>query len=153
MDADRKKKFRAAITKALSTGTRTARRRRSLTQAEVAELIDVASEVYARIERGEGLPSVITLVALCNVLHESTDRLLGISGAGSALPVMPPVNGRERPPIEIQRLMRTVADFDPRFHRELNRFLRFLQRWRHEQSQATPTGSARARRRSSARTR
>ncbi|MFP2934834.1 helix-turn-helix transcriptional regulator, partial [Pyxidicoccus sp. 3LG] len=68
----------------IGAAARAARTRLELTQADVAERIDVATEVYGRLERGGMLPSVQTLLKLCHELHVSADELLGLASHGAA---------------------------------------------------------------------
>ena len=90
--------------------------RLELTQADVAERIDVATEVYGRLERGGMLPSVQTLLKLCHELNVSSDELLGLAqhassprgGSSSAEAHSAP---SERP--EIRRLLRSLRQLDP----------------------------------------
>jgi transcriptional regulator with XRE-family HTH domain len=59
--------------------SRLARMRAGLTQADVAERIGVATEVYGRMERGRMLPSVPTLLRLCLALRCTPDELMGMA--------------------------------------------------------------------------
>lgn len=59
--------------------SRMARMRAGLTQADVAQRIGVATEVYGRMERGKMLPSVPTLLRLCVVLRSGPDELMGLA--------------------------------------------------------------------------
>lgn len=99
----------------IGAAARAARTRLELTQADVAERIDVATEVYGRLERGGMLPSVQTLLKLCHELHVSADELLGLSashGASNASRASePPPSPQERP--EVRRLLRTVRQLEP----------------------------------------
>lgn len=67
---------------------REARNRLGLTQAEVAEDVEVAEEVYGRLERGGMLPSVPTLVRLCSVLKVEPNDLLRATRAQQGEPTM-----------------------------------------------------------------
>lgn len=78
-------KLAATIGKA----ARTARERLGFTQVEVAELMDLHHIVYNRLERGRMLPSVPTLVRLCEVLKLSPEVALGFS--------RPPKGGKGKP--------------------------------------------------------
>jgi transcriptional regulator with XRE-family HTH domain len=49
-----------------------------MTQADVAERVDMAVEAYGRLERGRVLPRASTLVVLSRELAVSTDQLLGL---------------------------------------------------------------------------
>jgi transcriptional regulator with XRE-family HTH domain len=65
-------------------GARQARMRAGLTQADVAERIGVATEVYGRMERGKMLPSVPTLLRLSVVLRSGPDELMGMASRNSS---------------------------------------------------------------------
>jgi transcriptional regulator with XRE-family HTH domain len=71
---------------ALGGAARSARMRAGLTQADVAERVGIATEVYGRLERGKMLPSVPTLRRLCLALRTSSDEFLGLSSSVSAAP-------------------------------------------------------------------
>ena len=58
---------------------REARLRMRLTQADVAERIGVATEVYGRLERGKLIPSVVTLRKVCRALRLDASAVLGLS--------------------------------------------------------------------------
>jgi transcriptional regulator with XRE-family HTH domain len=97
----------------IGAAARAARMRLELTQADVAERIDVATEVYGRLERGGMLPSVQTLLKLCHELQVSSDELLGLSQhtpspRSAAMEV--PSGPTERP--EIRRLLRSMRQLD-----------------------------------------
>jgi transcriptional regulator with XRE-family HTH domain len=96
----------------IGAAARAARARLELTQADVAERIDVATEVYGRLERGGMLPSVQTLLKLCNELNISADELLGLAAPSSSsrsheAPSSPPERA------EVRRLLRTVRQLSP----------------------------------------
>ncbi|WP_044188990.1 helix-turn-helix transcriptional regulator [Hyalangium minutum] len=98
----------------IGAAARAARMRLELTQADVAERIEVATEVYGRLERGGMLPSVQTLLRLCHELNVSADELLGLSHhtpspRTSEAPSLP----SERP--EIRRLLRNLRQLDPSY--------------------------------------
>ena len=54
-----------------------ARKRRGITQKEIAEKIGVSTSSYKHYENAENLPSLLTLKALADALDVSTDYLLG----------------------------------------------------------------------------
>ncbi|MFL5348576.1 MAG: helix-turn-helix domain-containing protein [Hyalangium sp.] len=62
--------------KKLGRNIRQARCRLGLTQEQMAERIDMAPEVYGRMERGHIVPRLERFVAICRVLGESPDRLI-----------------------------------------------------------------------------
>jgi transcriptional regulator with XRE-family HTH domain len=96
----------------IGAAARAARMRLELTQADVAERIDVATEVYGRLERGGMLPSVQTLLKLCHELNVSSDELLGLTqhGPSTRSTVEVPSAPTERP--EIRRLLRSMRQLD-----------------------------------------
>ncbi|XXF78393.1 helix-turn-helix transcriptional regulator [Myxococcaceae bacterium GXIMD 01537] len=95
----------------IGAAARSARARLELTQADVAERIDVATEVYGRLERGGMLPSVQTLLKLCNELNISADELLGLASSSSSRSHEPAPAPAER--AEVRRLLRTVRQLSP----------------------------------------
>jgi transcriptional regulator with XRE-family HTH domain len=98
----------------IGAAARAARMRLELTQADVAERIEVATEVYGRLERGGMLPSVQTLLRLCHELNVSADELLGLSHhAPSPRSAEAPSLPTERP--EIRRLLRSLRQLDPSY--------------------------------------
>ncbi|HVG60458.1 MAG TPA: helix-turn-helix transcriptional regulator [Hyalangium sp.] len=68
------------LAKTLGQAARGARERLGLTQAQVADMLGLAHVVYNRLENAKMLPSVITLVQLCEALRVTSDELLGRSG-------------------------------------------------------------------------
>lgn len=64
------------LAKQIGKRAREARDALQLTQAEVAERVGIATEVYGRLERGKMMPSVGTLVHLVRVLGVTADQLL-----------------------------------------------------------------------------
>lgn len=98
----------------IGAAARAARARLELTQADVAERIDVATEVYGRLERGGMLPSVQTLLKLCHELNISADELLGLaapSSTSSRSHEAPSNSPPER--AEVRRLLRSVRQLSP----------------------------------------
>jgi transcriptional regulator with XRE-family HTH domain len=88
---------------------RAARMRREMTQADAAELIGIATEVYGRLERGKMLPSVETLRKVSIVLGVSANELLGLPG-DDAESIRQPLS-LDRP--EIRRLVRRARTLSP----------------------------------------
>ncbi len=67
-----------------ATRLRTARLARNMTQARLAELLDVDRRVYNRWERGAALPLLDTLVRIAQVLQISLDMLAGLEAVSEA---------------------------------------------------------------------
>jgi transcriptional regulator with XRE-family HTH domain len=76
----------------IAGAARAARVRLGLTQAEVAGLMDLSAIVYNRLERAKMLPSVPTLIRLCETLQASPGEILGFS--------RPTVRGKLKPSAE-----------------------------------------------------
>jgi transcriptional regulator with XRE-family HTH domain len=92
---------------------RQARLRAGLTQADVAERVGLATEVYGRLERGRMLPSVPSLRRLCIALRMPSDTLLGLNTGEVptwAAEAAPPEEFDEVP--ELRRLMRTLRKLE-----------------------------------------
>ena len=52
------------------------RKERGMTQEQLAELTDIASNSISRIERGLLIPALPTLIEICNALGTSADSVL-----------------------------------------------------------------------------
>jgi transcriptional regulator with XRE-family HTH domain len=101
----------------LGNAARLARGRAGLTQAEVADGMGVAPEVYGRMERGHMLPSVPSLLRLCMTLRSAPDELMGFSPAPSPLESArraSKVPGDLDDTPDIRRLLRYLKRLDPR---------------------------------------
>ncbi|OJT25331.1 transcriptional regulator [Archangium sp. Cb G35] len=96
------------LSKALGDAAREARQKASLTQADVAERIGVATEVYGRLERGLLMPSVPTLRRICLALHLSADALLALSSPQPPIWEEPPPPSSEQEHPAMRRLLRNV---------------------------------------------
>lgn len=100
------------LSKVLGDAAREARQKQALTQADVAERIGVATEVYGRLERGLLMPSVPTLRRLCVALQLSADALLGLGSAQSpAWADSPPPAEPDEP--QMRRLQRHLRKLSP----------------------------------------
>lgn len=58
-----------------------------LRQADVAALVGLSEEPYARLERGLALPRVETLVALAHAFNVTSDSLLGLGAVSTVTTV------------------------------------------------------------------
>ncbi|MBZ4419221.1 helix-turn-helix transcriptional regulator [Myxococcus sp. RHSTA-1-4] len=98
----------------VGAAARAARVRLGLTQADVAERVGIAMEVYSRMERGKVLPSVTTLRRLCQVLHIRSDALLGLEVEALDAPLEEGATTApgEDPP-RLRRLVRALRALDP----------------------------------------
>lgn len=111
--SDRARKSRQQLERRLAVSVgeeaRTARMRAGLTQADVAERIGIAAEVYGRMERGKMMPSVPTLFRLCLALRLSADVGLGLVKAASVGAALWEEDSRDKDDLpEMRRLLRTL---------------------------------------------
>lgn len=88
-----------------------ARQRAKLSQADVAERIGVALEVYGKIERGIMVPRVRTLIKLSRVLNVSADVLLGMESPDGT-PVVAMLREDDLPP-DARPVLRSVRELKP----------------------------------------
>ncbi|MGZ3457068.1 MAG: helix-turn-helix domain-containing protein [Archangium sp.] len=95
------------LAKTIGEAARNARLRAQLTQADVAEMVDLVTEVYGRIERGGMVPSVPTLLRLCRALRISADELLGLAGPDGSLKLTEPP-GEQGEKAEIRAVLRVL---------------------------------------------
>lgn len=93
----------------IGTTIRQARKGRGLTQEDVAELLGISAEFYARIERGHALPSVPTFHKIIRALEVSADSALGLAASANASGSQVPRKAEYDIP-EIRRIMRRLRD-------------------------------------------
>ncbi|HAX61720.1 MAG TPA: hypothetical protein DCX95_04055 [Elusimicrobia bacterium] len=55
-----------------------ARMRQKMTQEELAEETEISTSFLGMIERGQRIPSLMTISKICNSLNISVDELLGL---------------------------------------------------------------------------
>ncbi len=89
-----------------------ARKERGITQAQLAELLDLTPKYISNFETGERLPRFETFVEIANVLHYSADALLydvlDSPSAGGSCTITARLN--ELPNEDRRRIMR-IIDF------------------------------------------
>lgn len=93
------------LAKRIGRSARAARTSQGLTQADVAERLELSGEFYGRLERGTSMPSVQTLVRLAEALETTPDVLLGFSPAPPVAKKGPP-GRRSRDRVLDRRLRR-----------------------------------------------
>ncbi|HZI08121.1 MAG TPA: helix-turn-helix transcriptional regulator [Archangium sp.] len=108
-----KREARLKLSKSLGDAAREARQKAGLTQADVAERIGVATEVYGRLERGILMPSVPTLRRICVALHMSADVMLALSSSPPPVLEVPPPPAEPEEERIMRRLMRNVRKLNP----------------------------------------
>lgn len=104
-------KTQAKLAARLGDAARKARLQAEKTQADVAERIGLATEVYGRLERGMMLPSVPTLRKLCCVLRVDANELLALD-AGEDPKWMEEVASEDEDSPQLRRLFRTLRQMD-----------------------------------------
>ncbi len=90
---------------------REARLKAELTQADVAERVGVATEVYGRIERGNLTPSVPSLRRLCVALRVDANAVLGFQAGEAAAWLKESGPTPEESP-QLRRLLRILRQLD-----------------------------------------
>jgi transcriptional regulator with XRE-family HTH domain len=105
------------LAESIGAAAREARKALELTQEDAAERIGVSAEFYARIERGNALPSVPTFARIAAALGVSADTLLGFRPIeqGEAQPPVPSWGKASSPSEspEIRRLLRRLRKASP----------------------------------------
>lgn len=106
------------LAESIGNAARTARSSLKLTQEDAAERIGVSAEFYARIERGNALPSVPTLARISTSLGVSADSLLGHSPEDEQEQELPVQVQPAAPPApedgpELRRLARRLRKASP----------------------------------------
>jgi transcriptional regulator with XRE-family HTH domain len=119
------------LAESIGAASREARKALELTQEDAAERIGVSAEFYARIERGNALPSVPTFARIVMALGVSADTLLGFREDEESEERATPGWGKPEPPSdapEIRRLMRRLRRASPGTLRLVALLLKELER-------------------------
>ena len=85
----------------LGLSIRAERKKRGLTQAQLAEAADISISFIGHIERGTRVLSLETLVRLALALHCSLDALVGLPG-------LAPMDKKERMLSNLEEVMRYI---------------------------------------------
>ena len=96
---------------------RSLRRENGLSQAEVAEGINIAAESYGRLERGLSFPSIPTLASAATLFGTSTDFILGIAPDADRVQTNPP---------EILRLLHLVRGIEEAKLKRINQAVQLM---------------------------
>lgn len=102
---------------------RALRERAQLTQAAVAEALEMSETVYARYEGAKIWPSIGRLRRLCEILGCSADTLLAFAYATA-----PAASHEPTEPLPMRRLRRQLRQAAPETLRVVTRFLDALDR-------------------------
>lgn len=94
------------------------RLRLGLTQAQMAQRTHLAAAVYGRIERARMMPSVPTLLRLCDALELDANTLLGFQ-LKQPPPWLVPTSEAEDDTPEVRRFLRTIRTLTPVQHAAL----------------------------------
>lgn len=118
------------LAQSIGIAARHARKSLQLTQEDAAERIGVSVEFYARIERGNSLPSILTFARIVSSLGVSADALLGRgpvavhAGANGASWMAPAPSDSA----EIRRIVRRLRKASPATLRLVNLLAKELER-------------------------
>lgn len=117
------------LAKSIGSASREARKSLELTQEDAAERIGVSAEFYARIERGNALPSVQTFARISAALGVSADTLLGLHtrDRSDAQPMWASASPPSDSP-EIRRLVRRLRKATPATLRLVTMLVKELER-------------------------
>ena len=99
------------LTVHLGEALREARLKAELTQADVADRVGVATEVYGRMERGNLTPSVPNLRKLCMVLRVDASAAFGLEASEAAAWLKESEPPPEESP-QMRRLLRILRQLD-----------------------------------------
>lgn len=110
----------------LGRAARRARKALGLTQANMAEQLDVCVEFYGRIERGVSLPSIETFLCMVEILGVSAEVLLDIEARCTAMAASPTLMEPADPP-EIRHLEPMLREARPATLRIVRLFLNALE--------------------------
>lgn len=119
----------------IGNAARQARKKLQLTQARVAEQLDVSVEFYSRIERGVTHPSTETFVRMLEVLAVSADTLLGVEPTREAAARSYAVSAADLPR-DVRRLIAVLRTARPATLRLVNALLNELDRVSADQRRA-----------------
>ena len=122
-----------------------ARRALGITQEEAAERIGITVEYYARLERGQSLPSLMTFAQISVALEVSAESLMNL-GDITARPVAAPPPWYEAPQTEeskqLRRLFRRLRGLPPELlaaaESVVKQLERFIDKQRKKRSHDTP---------------
>lgn len=96
------------------------RKRNRMTQEEVAEKVGVSRQAYAKWEKGESVPDMVSCVALADLFQVTVDDLIRYSEKDSGIAIAPKgkyffgsVTVGERGQIVIPKKAREVFEIEP----------------------------------------
>ncbi|MBM7115720.1 helix-turn-helix domain-containing protein [Archangium primigenium] len=102
----------------LATVAKDSRLRLGLTQTQMARRTGLAAGVYGRIERARMMPSVPTLLRLCDALQLDANTLLGFQSKQPP-PWLAPTSQAEADTPGVRRFLRTIRTLRPVQHAAL----------------------------------
>jgi transcriptional regulator with XRE-family HTH domain len=109
----RKSTTRPSLARYVGRMARQMRTKADLTQREMAARVGLATEVYGRMERGQLLPSVPTLLRVCGALGIDANTLLGFDSRAAPAWLAPTPFLDDQPP-ELRHLLFTARKLAPR---------------------------------------
>ena len=113
------------IASELGSRVRGLRRHRGWTQELASEKLGMSPEAYARIERGQSLPSFPTFMRLCEVMETTPDAMLARQEGAAAEPAVDDPHDVAR-----RRLCTLIEDLDGDAVRAVEGVVKVLRRRR-----------------------
>ncbi|HYH95718.1 helix-turn-helix transcriptional regulator [Hyalangium sp.] len=123
------KELTETLKKVVGPNIRKARQRQGLSQARLAEMVEMSTEVLGRMERKKVLPRLERLVLLCKILGVTPDQMLGFA-SGTSAPAAPKVSRAYEEMMTVMRHFFTQMEsrLSEEERRELMQTLSHLQR-------------------------
>ena len=130
-----KKERSQELAKEIGTSIAAARRTLGITQEEASERIEITVEYYARIERGQSLPSLSTFARIAVAMNISADVLLGLVAMQEGNRALPPwfELPKQEETKQLQRLFRRLRQIPPELLTIVDTLVRQLERFLEKQ--------------------
>ncbi len=119
------------LAQTISAHVSKARDKLGITQEEASELIGITVEYYARIERGQSLPSLRVFAQIAIVLGVSADILIGRDESPLRANFMPPrwfEQNAQQDSKQLRRLIRRLRRVPPEVVAAMDAVLRQIER-------------------------
>ena len=100
-DETHTKEFKDNLRRVMGPRLKAARKALGITQEEAAARMKISGEFYARVERGNALPSAPNLKKMADVLKVTADHLLGLDTS-------PPI-AEARSPLSLRKDPKTIS--------------------------------------------
>lgn len=124
------KELTESLKKVLGPNILQARKRLGLSQARLAEMVEMSTEVLGRMERELVLPRLERFVLLCRILEVSPDQMLGFTSGAASTPAATPTSPAYDEMMTVMRhfLLQMEARLTQEERKELLQTISHLQR-------------------------